>query len=157
VGRWTGSWLSGPSSATDRPAATQEWWGQRLGLPPEGPGAVASFSRRLVAYAVDSLVANLIALLVVPASDDPTERGLATVGALALMYVVLLALTGQTIGMRLLGLRVTVLNSADAVPGLWRALVRTALLLLLVPALIWDADNRGVHDKAVGTAVLRTS
>jgi uncharacterized RDD family membrane protein YckC len=118
---------------------------------------VASFSRRLLAYAVDSLVANLIALLVVPASDDPTERGLVTVGALALMYVVLLALTGQTIGMRLLGLRVTVLNAADAVPGLWRALVRTALLLLLVPALIWDADNRGVHDKAVGTAVLRTS
>lgn len=118
---------------------------------------MASFGRRLVAYAVDSLVANLLALLVVPADGDPTARGLATVGALALMYVVLLALTGQTIGMRLLGLRVTLLDVPGAAAlGLWRALVRTALLLLLVPALIWDADNRGLHDKAVGAAVLRT-
>jgi uncharacterized RDD family membrane protein YckC len=157
VGRWTGSWLSGPGSASETPSGPQqEWWGQRLGLPAEGPGAIASFGRRLVAYAVDSVVANLLAALVVPAAEDPTARGLATVGALALMYVVLLALVGQTIGMRLLGLRVTLLADGSPVLGLWRALIRTALLFLLIPALIWDADNRGLHDKAVGTAVLRT-
>jgi hypothetical protein len=30
------------------------------------------------------------------------------------------------------------------------------LLALAVPALIWDADQRGLHDKAVGTLVART-
>jgi uncharacterized RDD family membrane protein YckC len=30
------------------------------------------------------------------------------------------------------------------------------LLALLVPALIWDRDGRGMHDKAAGTALVRT-
>jgi len=29
------------------------------------------------------------------------------------------------------------------------------MLALLVPALIWDADGRGVHDRLTGTAVIR--
>jgi uncharacterized RDD family membrane protein YckC len=39
-------------------------------------------------------------------------------------------------------------------PGLWRAALRTALLLLLVPALVWDRDGRGLHDKAAGTVLV---
>ena len=37
-----------------------------------------------------------------------------------------------------------------------RAVLRTALLLLLIPALIWDRDGRGLHDRAAGTAVVHT-
>ena len=33
--------------------------------------------------------------------------------------------------------------------------LRTALLLLLVPALITDRDGRGLHDRAAGTVVVR--
>ncbi|PZU30429.1 MAG: RDD family protein, partial [Microbacterium sp.] len=40
--------------------------------------------------------------------------------------------------------------------GLWRPIVRTLLLCLVIPAVIWDADQRGVHDKAAGTVLLRT-
>mgnify|MGYP007095266205 CR=1 FL=1 len=29
--------------------------------------------------------------------------------------------------------------------GLWRPIVRTALLCLVIPAVIWDADQRGLH------------
>ena len=29
------------------------------------------------------------------------------------------------------------------------------LLFLLVPAVIWDRDGRGLHDRARGTAVIR--
>jgi hypothetical protein len=39
--------------------------------------------------------------------------------------------------------------------ALWRAVVRTGLLVLLVPALIVDADGRGLHDRLTGTAVVR--
>ena len=39
--------------------------------------------------------------------------------------------------------------------GLWRPVVRTVLLCLVIPAVIWDADQRGLHDKAAGTVLLR--
>jgi len=67
--------------------------------------------------------------------------------------VVSLILFGQTPGMRLLGLRL-----AHPRPGArlapWRAVVRTALLGLLVPALLVDSDGRGLHDRLTGTAVV---
>ena len=39
--------------------------------------------------------------------------------------------------------------------GLWRPIVRTALLVLVTPAVIWDPDQRGLHDKAAGTVLVR--
>ncbi len=38
--------------------------------------------------------------------------------------------------------------------GLWRALVRTALIALVVPPLVFDRDGRGLHDMAAGTVVV---
>ena len=44
----------------------------------------------------------------------------------------------------------------DGAPiGLPRAALRTLLLCLLIPALIWDRAGRGLHDKAAGTVVVR--
>ncbi len=40
--------------------------------------------------------------------------------------------------------------------GLWRPVVRTVLLILVIPAVIFDADHRGLHDKAVGTVLIRS-
>jgi hypothetical protein len=34
-------------------------------------------------------------------------------------------------------------------------LVRTVLLMLLVPAVIWDRDGRGLHDRLTESAVVR--
>ena len=45
--------------------------------------------------------------------------------------------------------------AAGGAAGGWRAVVRTALLCLLVPALLVDADGRGLHDRLTGTAVVR--
>jgi uncharacterized RDD family membrane protein YckC len=39
--------------------------------------------------------------------------------------------------------------------GLWKPVIRTVLLILVIPAVIWDADQRGLHDKAVGTVLVR--
>jgi len=38
-------------------------------------------------------------------------------------------------------------------PG--RILVRTVLLFLLVPAVVFDRDGRGLHDRLSDTAVVR--
>jgi len=66
----------------------------------------------------------------------------------------LTALTGVTIGKRLLGLRVIRLDGRPV--GLPRAFVRTMLLMLVVPAMMMDSDLRGLQDKAAGTIVVRT-
>ena len=65
----------------------------------------------------------------------------------------LTALTGVTIGKRLLGLRVVRL---DGRPVGLRALPRTLLLMLVVPAMMMDRDLRGLQDKAAGTVVVRS-
>ena len=47
-------------------------------------------------------------------------------------------------------------STAAGSPGA-RALVRTVLLCLAVPPLIWDRDRRGLHDRAADTAVVNVS
>jgi uncharacterized RDD family membrane protein YckC len=49
------------------------------------------------------------------------------------------------------------LAAPDGPPGFLASALRTALLMLLVPAVIVDRDGRGLHDKAAGTVVVRAS
>jgi uncharacterized RDD family membrane protein YckC len=58
------------------------------------------------------------------------------------------------VGKRVLGIRVVRLDGRPV--GLGWALVRTILLLFVVPALITDRDLRGLHDRAANTIVIRT-
>jgi uncharacterized RDD family membrane protein YckC len=124
--------------------------GASLGLPADGQGSLASFGSRAVAFGVDALGSALVAGLFT-APDLPGNWALA---AFAAITVVTLLAFGQTPGMRLLGLRL-----AHPQPGRrlapWRAVVRTALLCLLVPALVVDSDGRGLHDRLTDTAVVR--
>jgi uncharacterized RDD family membrane protein YckC len=61
---------------------------------------------------------------------------------------------GITPGMAVLGVRVVSLNST--LVGVPRAVLRTVLLALVVPALARDGDGRGWHDRATRTVVVRT-
>lgn len=139
-----GSWLEGPGSLT---LDADDYPGRRLGLPQTGPGSVARFGRRLLALCIDWALSLLIA------------RGLAggnewaTLGIFTLENVLLVGTAGQTIGHRLLGLHLVRLDGAA--PGLLRGLGRAVLLSLAVPALIWDRDQRGLHDRFMGTVLLR--
>ncbi|MDQ6651100.1 MAG: RDD family protein [Actinomycetota bacterium] len=155
MGRASGSWLGGPRSAgTGLPPGG--WRGRRLGLPAEGPGSVATLNRRLAAFAVDLLAGAAIGGLAnaFVRHPSPGTRGLAANAAFLLEVAVLVGLTGQSLGMRALGLRVLRLVGPP-LPGLGWSAVRTVLLVLLVPAVIWDRDSRGLHDRASGTVVVR--
>jgi uncharacterized RDD family membrane protein YckC len=133
-----------------QPPSQERPRGASLGLPAEGAGSLAAFSTRIGAFLVDSLAAALVAGLFT-APELPGNWSLVSFAALT---VVSLVLAGQTPGMRLFGLRL-----AHPRPGarlaVWRAVVRTGLLILLVPALLVDSDGRGLHDRLTGTAVVR--
>ena len=72
-----------------------------------------------------------------------------------LLTAVPVAVFGASAGMTALGIRVASLDSA-AVIGVPRALLRTALIALVLPALARDEDGRGWHDRATRTVVVRS-
>jgi uncharacterized RDD family membrane protein YckC len=147
-----GSWLSGPRAAAERMGMEFGYRGQRLGLPEEGPGSLASTSRRLVAVFLDWILCVVIAYGLV-AQRDTRATNAWVLAVFAVVTVLGLALVGSTPGKRLMGLRVVRLDGGRLGP--LAVLLRTALLLLFVPAVIWDRDTRGLHDKAARSVEVR--
>ena len=108
---------------------------------------MAHFGRRLAAVAVDWALASLAGLLLFAG-----ERFAPLIIFAALQYVFLVTLSGS-IGHLVLGMRVVPIVPAWI--GLWRPLVRTVLLCLLIPAFIWGPGQRGLHDQLAGTVLVR--
>lgn len=153
MARRTGTRLSGPGATGVRISDGHR--GQRLGLSADGPGSVATAGSRLGAVLLDLVVAGLIGGLGSAfTGGSPESRQVVGVVALVLMYAVLLPTAGQTIGMRLVGLRV--LRVRGGLLNAWLAFVRGLLVALTVPALITDRDGRGLHDRAVGSVIVRS-
>jgi uncharacterized RDD family membrane protein YckC len=148
--RTAGSWISGARSA----GADLGYPGERIGLPKDGPGAAAGYGRRLGALVVDWLIATVVSLVLGAALHfTPTTRSLVTLAVFGVLAWLFTGLAGTTPGKRLAGIRVTRLDGRPV--GLLWGLVRAVLLLVLVPALIWDRDYRGLHDRAADTVVVR--
>lgn len=103
--------------------------------------------RRFVAITLDWATAVLISVLFF--DYDP----LATLAVFAVLQAVFLLTANGSIGHLALGMRVVPL--AGGYLGIWRPLVRTALLCLVIPAVIWDADQRGMHDRVIGSILVR--
>ena len=152
--------------SSSRPSKTilapSQFPGERLGLPPHGVRSVARFGRRFGALVIDWIVASLAALAVeaiatghvdTSALSHPQHQSL-VYGCWVALMIIEVPILGGTIGHRLLGMVVTPLTGGW--PGLWRPLVRALLLGLVVPALVWDSDSRGFHDKIAGTVLVRS-
>ncbi|ALU39876.1 transporter [Kocuria flava] len=138
-----GSWLEGPRTRGGHP-------GERLGRPAQGPGSVGRPGRRLVALVVDWYLCWALAQWLLPGWND---HGLVTVGVLLVLNVLAVGATGHTPGHLLTGLQVQTLEGRPA--GFARAVVRAVLLCLVIPAVVFDADQRGLHDRAAGTLLVR--
>jgi uncharacterized RDD family membrane protein YckC len=142
--------MSRDTTEDGAPPSQERARGASLGLPADGPGALATFGRRSGQFAIDAIASALVTALFT-APEPPANWSLLTFG---LMTVFFLLVTGQTPGMRLLGLRLAHPAQGRRLAP-WRAVVRTGLLMLLVPALVVDADGRGLHDRLTDTAVVR--
>ncbi len=138
---------------------TPDYPGKRFGLPLDGPMSVAPMGRRLIALVVDWVLCYLIASSIVRHSvltvTDAHYQDANMVALLlfAVEVYLLTAISGLTVGKRLLGIR-TVRTNGRA-PGFKWAAVRTALLMCVIPACLSDRDLRGMHDRAADTIVVR--
>jgi uncharacterized RDD family membrane protein YckC len=128
--------------------------GSRLGLPADGPRSVASWGRRLLALVVDWFASMLVAAaLLGSAVWGQGWEAWAPMGVFWLEAGLLTALLGGSFGQLLL--RVVVVRVDGKPLGLLQALGRTLLICLVVPPLIFNRDNRGLHDLAFGTVAIR--
>jgi uncharacterized RDD family membrane protein YckC len=149
-----GSWLDGtPGGPSTR--------GARLGLPPDGPGSLAPVGRRVVALLIDWFACEIVAWMFT--RDDVHARWpwdapwYVTLLVFFGENVILVGTAGYTLGHWALRLRVRrlVADAPDGPPGPVRALARSVLLCVVLPAVVWDSDGRGLHDRAAGTAIVR--
>ena len=130
MARWTGTWLSGLGAAGVDTRPDGGWRGRRWGLPPEGAGAVATTGSRVAAFALDVVFSALIGALVRALLERRRRRtacSLADETAFAAQVLLLTALTGQSLGKRVLGIRVVRVAEHEGPPGFLPAAIRTAL------------------------------
>lgn len=104
---------------------------------------------------IDWIVASLGAMALAGVSYPPANvrQNLIITAFFVVEVALLTGLLGTTIGKRVFGLKVENPNGRPI--GVPRAFVRTALLSLVLPALVMNEDRRGLHDIAAGSRVIR--
>ncbi|MEU3777502.1 RDD family protein [Streptomyces sp. NPDC032472] len=147
-----GSWLSGPRAAAEDMGVDFGYPGQRLGLPQQGPGSAARFGRRLSGVAIDWIACQVIAYGLIT-GGNAAATGNWTLALFVALSILTVGTVGFTPGKRLVGLRVV--SESGGRLGLGRVVLRTLLLALVIPALIWDRDGRGLHDRAARAVQVR--
>lgn len=150
--RELGAWLTTPGELPETLAEPQAYRGERLGLAPAGPGSVAPVWRRVAALFLDWFSALLVAGLLFGYAG--TAYSLAALVVFAVQTTVLQWLMGSSFGQRVC--RVALVRIDGGRLGILPLLLRTALICLVIPPLVWDRDTRGLHDRACHTVcVLR--
>lgn len=115
----------------------------------------ASWARRIVALLVDWFACLAVAqLLVAVGVIASNPNGLWTLALYVVESAVLTATTGGSFGKLATRLRVVRVDGRPGPIGLVQALLRSALIALVIPPLVFKPDGRGLHDLAVGSATV---
>ena len=135
--------------------AAASYAGQRLGLPETGRGSVASWGRRILALCVDWFASILVAGAIVGQGVLSSHGWEAWMPLLVFLVEgsVLTPLVGGSFGQLLL--RVAVVRLDRRPVNLLVAVLRTLLICLVVPPVIYNRDRRGLHDLVAGTVTVR--
>ncbi|MGW7604486.1 RDD family protein [Streptomyces antimycoticus] len=139
-----GSWLSGPRAAAEDMGVDFGYRGQGLGLPESGPGAIAPLGRRFGALFIDWALCLLVSYALLSGRDAQAAGNWALLVFLVLSLVTV-GTVGATPGKLLLKLRV--IGEGGVRLSLLKAVLRSVLVVLVIPAVVWDRDTRGLHDR----------
>lgn len=117
----------------------------------------ASWNRRILALVVDWFASIGVVMLFIGFGgwlEDPAA-GMYTLGVFVLESSFLIALAGGSFGQLATRLRVIRYDGTPRPLDLLRAVLRQVLVALVIPPLVFRPDGRGLHDMAVGSAVVR--
>jgi len=121
---------------------------------PEG----VTLGRRLAAITIDWLASYAIAFSFLAGGGNYSQRIEGTRFTTAMIfiaeYAILIALTGASFGHRLLRLKVVDFNHGG-MPSVRQVLIRTGLMALVITAITYDEDGRGIHERFSQTKLER--
>ena len=129
-----------------------------LVFPESGVGSLATFSHRAVALFLDWVLSGGVALMFTGFTSSSYST--AVLAVWAVVGAVSVSLFSFTPGQLFAGLRVIRVpdghgEGGDKPVGVTRAVGRSALLALVIPAFLTDKDGRGFQDRLTNTAVVR--
>ena len=131
------------------------------GTGPSGPRA--NFGQRLLALIIDGFVIGIPATVLFLIFDPGIAYLLSLVGSAAYFIVLQGGPTGQTVGARVLNIRVVDINAGGPI-GHGRATLRflvqfflSGILYLGYLWMLWDKEKQTWHDKASTSVVVPTS
>lgn len=114
----------------------------------------AGYGRRFLALSIDWAIATFSASLFIPLQSSSLAPSLIRLGIFILEVALLTSLGGASAGQRVMRLRV--LSWPDQLfvkPG--AIFLRTFLIALVIPAVVFDQDGRGLHDRVAKTVVVK--
>lgn len=121
---------------------------------PEG----VTLGRRLAAITIDWLASYAIAFAFFAGGGSYSDRivgtRFTTPVIFAAEYAIFIALTGASFGHRLLRMKVVDFNNGG-LPSIQQALIRTGLMALVITAITYDEDGRGIHERFSQTKLER--
>ena len=120
------------------------------------PFVRTTYGRRMAALAVDWLACYAIVAALSGGIEKMSPNHSLQVLALFFAEVwILSSLQGATLGHRIFGMRIQRFEDGGAITPV-QALIRTTLLVLVVTAVTFDDDGRGIHERMSGSVLTRS-
>ena len=117
-----------------------------------------SQGRRMLGITIDWLAAYAVTLGFFAGSGTFLERSRGIGGTvllvLALEYLILVSLGGSSFGHRIVGLKVVRFSDGGVATPL-QALIRTLLMVIIITAITFDENGRGVNERLSNTVLVR--
>ncbi|CAN2202826.1 RDD [Candidatus Nanopelagicaceae bacterium] len=117
-----------------------------------------SQGRRMLGITIDWIAAYAVTLGFFSGGGSLLERSRGIGGAvlivLALEYLILVSLGGSSFGHRIVGLKVVRFSDGGAVTPV-QALIRTALMVIIITAITFDENGRGVNERLSNSVLVK--
>ncbi len=109
--------------------------------------------KRILALIFDWVAAILVVQVIPNGPDYGTQsNSLLTLLVFAIEVTLFTWMMGSSFGQRIVGIRVRDLVK-DSNPTLVQSLIRTLLIVVLIPPLLADTEGRGLHDRIAKTKI----